>query len=410
MRSLNNILFFIVSIILFVNPLFKYFENVFGFVRINISALSFVTIAITLFLYFLIFSVRKNRFITAFRFKKPLFIFYGLIVFLLIYVTCVSLINIPLKIDYVGAKNYLLRFSDSILKYWAFAMSGLVVIDLLINKMKAKIIQFYWFVLTITYLYFTLTNNLGFSITLDGNAVYILLADAYMMLSVIVLTFQKNVFRKTLILLVAFLVMFALNSRAALFLFILVYALIYSLNHRKVLFLFLAFMTFIFMYFNVYDLIMENASNRMFRFFITGQDSSLTTRGSIFQDGFKELSYQFNWIIGDFLGDYDKNNDSLGGYIHNYLSFLRQFGIIPFFIFSLLLLFLYAKLSLNYLLNRKNKILEFLFVYTTIFFLQIIVARSFTSAYIWISLTAIPLYFYSSKYVKDDINPNASQK
>ena len=155
---------------------------------------------------------------------------------------------------------------------------------------------------------------------------------------------------------------------------------------------------------------MENASNRMFRFFISGQDSSLTTRESILQDGFKELSYQFNWIIGDFLGDYDKNNDSLGGYIHNYLSFLRQFGVIPFFIFSLLLLFLYAKLSLNYLLNRKNKILEFLFVYTTIFFLQIIVARSFTSAYIWISLTAIPLYFYSSKYVKDDINTNASQK
>ena len=410
MRSLNNILFFLVSIILFVNPLFKYFENVFGFVRINISALSFVTIAITIFLYFLIFTARKNRFITAFKFKNPLLIFYGLILFLLIYVTCVSLINIPLKIDYVGAKNYLLRFSDSILKYWAFAMSGLVVIDLLINKMKAKIIQFYWFVLTITYLYFTLTNNLGFSITLDGNAVYILLADTYMMLSVIVLTLQKNVFRKTLILLVALLVMFALKSRAALFLFILVYALIYSLNHRKVLFLFLAFMTFIFMYFNVYDLIIENASNRMFRFFITGQDSSLTNRGSIFQDGFKELSYQFNWIMGDFLGDYDKNNDSLGGYIHNYLSFLRQFGVIPFFIFSLLLLFLYAKLSLNYLLNRKNKILEFLFVYTTIFLLQIIVARSFTSAYIWISLTAIPLYFYSSKYVKYDINTNASQK
>ncbi|MEE3038091.1 MAG: hypothetical protein VX344_06705, partial [Bacteroidota bacterium] len=126
--------------------------------------------------------------------------------------------------------------------------------------------------------------------------------------------------------------------------------------------------------------------------------------------GFKELSYQFNWLIGDFLGDFNKNNDSLGGYIHNYLSFLRQFGIIPFFTFSIVIIFLYTKLLLNYLLNKKIKILEFLFVYTSIFLLQIIVARSFTSAYIWISLTAIPLYFYSSKYVKDDINTNASQK
>ena len=133
-----------------------------------------------------------------------------------------------------------------------------------------------------------------------------------------------------------------------------------------------------------------------------------STRSVIFNEEINKIKYNFGWILGDYLGDYEFKKGNMGRYIHNYFSFLRQFGVFPFLLFSVSIIYLYLKTSVNYIRNRNKKVLEFIFVYTTVYLIQIIVARSFTSAYIWVSLTLIPIYFYSSKYFKNDININAS--
>jgi hypothetical protein len=410
MKILNFFSFFLLSVVLFINPFFKYFENVFNFFRLNISSLYLIILSVILIIYFLIFNVENNRFIFKYNFDKKLIFFSGLVFFILIYISFLSIFYLPFKLDLVGVKNYLIRISDSILKYWIFSIIGFTLLDVFYDKLKRNIIKFYWTVLTVLYLFFTFTNPNGFFIMLDGNAIYILLADSYVMLSILIISFQKNILHKSLILLLSILVLFILKSRAAIFVFILVYLMVFLLSHRKALILFSFLLVFVLIYFDLINLIIDNSSNRMFRFFISGQDSSLSSRSIIFHEQIDKINNNFGWILGDYLGDYDNEKGSLGRYIHNYFSFLRQFGIIPFFFFSFSIIYLYFKTFVNYLKNRNNKVLEFIFVYTSVFLIQIIVARSFLSAYIWVSLTLIPIYFYSSKYFKNDNNINASKE
>lgn len=408
MKILNLFSFLLVSVVLFINPFFKYFENVFGFLRINISSLYLIILSIILIIYFIFFNVKNNRFLFKNNFDKKFVFFIGIVFFILIYVSFISILYFPFKFDLVGIKNYLIRFSDSILKYWVFSIIGFTLLDVFYDKLKKNIIKFYWIILTLVYLYFTFTNQYGFFIRLDGKAIYILLADSYMMLSILVISFQKNILYKSLILLTSIIVLFILKSRAALFVFVLVYLIIFLLRYRGALILFSCLLVSTLIYYDLINLILENSSNRMFRFFISGQDSSLSTRSVIFNEEINKIKYNFGWILGDYLGDYEFNKGSMGRYIHNYFSFLRQFGVFPFLLFSVSIIYLYLKTSVNYIRNRNKKVLEFIFVYTTVYLIQIIVARSFLSAYIWVSLTLIPIYFYSSKYFKNDININAS--
>ncbi|MGB1932078.1 MAG: hypothetical protein ACPHL8_03415 [Flavobacteriales bacterium] len=408
MKILNLFSFLLVSVVLFINPIFKYFENVFGFLRVNISSLYLIILSIILIIYFIFFNIKNNRFLFKNNFDNKFVFFIGLVFSILIYVTFISILYFPFKFDLVGIKNYLIRFSDSILKYWVFSIIGFTLLDVFYDKLKKNIIKFYWIILTLVYLYFTFTNQYGFFIRLDGKAIYILLADSYMMLSILVISFQKNILYKSLILLTSIIVLFILKSRAALFVFVLVYLIIFLLRYRGALILFSCLLVSTLIYYDLINLILENSSNRMFRFFISGQDSSLSTRSVIFNEEINKIKYNFGWILGDYLGDYEFNKGSMGRYIHNYFSFLRQFGVFPFLLFSVSIIYLYLKSSVNYIRNRNKKVLEFIFVYTTVYLIQIIVARSFLSAYIWVSLTLIPIYFYSSKYFKNDININAS--
>jgi len=352
--------------------------------------------------------VKNKRFLFKNNFDKKFIFFIGLVFFILIYVSFISILYFPFKSDLVGIKNYLIRFSDSILKYWVFSIIGFTLLDVFYDKLKKNIIKFYWIILTLVYLYFTFTNQYGFFIRLDGKAIYILLADSYMMLSILVISFQKKILYKSLILLTSIIVLFILKSRAALFFFVLVYLIIFLLRYRGALILFSCLLVSTLIYYDLINLILENSSNRMFRFFISGQDSSLSTRSVIFNEEINKIKYNFGWILGDYLGDYEFKKGNMGRYIHNYFSFLRQFGVFPFLLFSVSIIYLYLKTSVSYIRNRNKKVLEFIFVYTTVYLIQIIVARSFTSAYIWVSLTLIPIYFYSSKYFKNDININAS--
>ena len=66
----------------------------------------------------------------------------------------------------------------------------------------------------------------------------------------------------------------------------------------------------------------EIANNRMVRLVFGSYDLSQSMRGNQLNAGIEDLSSV--WILGDFMGDIDKNFGLRGNYIHNYLSFWRQ--------------------------------------------------------------------------------------
>ena len=65
----------------------------------------------------------------------------------------------------------------------------------------------------------------------------------------------------------------------------------------------------------------------MVRLLYGANDLSKNMREVELERGLDDLSNV--WILGDFMGDIDKNFENQGLYIHNYLSFWRQFGLIP---------------------------------------------------------------------------------
>ena len=121
-------------------------------------------------------------------------------------------------------------------------------------------------------------------------------------------------------------------------------------------------------------------------------DLSNSMRDEQLELGLKDLSEV--WILGRFMGDVEKNFGDRGDYIHNYLSFWRQFGLLPFIIFCYLVSTNFLKLFFHYKSNSKvNELGNFLFYFTLFCLLQIILARSFVFSYIWLSIGGIISYF-----------------
>lgn len=399
--SLNKILSYLSCAVLFfltiIKPLSKYFEYVHGGIRINSALTLILLLFVIIVVYSLKFGKSYGKLITEYKMSNKYKFCMLSVSLILIYITFVSFINLFSIGTEVGYLNFFGRFSDTVLKYWSFVILGIFILDIFDNKGWERVFKIGWWVFFSVVLYFTITNEDGYKLYLNDYAIYLSLADPFALLSIIHLSFYSNSFLKTFYLILSSIILFILMSRAALFIFLLAYLIIYIKNHKKTLFfVLLSFFIFIH-YFDLLDLILEDSGNRMFRFFLSGEDSSLDKRGVLMQDGLIEIKE--NWLFGCYMGDYLKNG-FWGGYIHNYLSLWRQFGLIPFVMFLLSIIIFYFRVMFEYFSKPHNTILEFLYVFITFFVIQILFARSFTSAYIWMMLTTIPIYFYTNKYEK----------
>ena len=105
-----------------------------------------------------------------------------------------------------------------------------------------------------------------------------------------------------------------------------------------------------------------------------------------------------------FMGDIESNFGNEGRYIHNYLSFWRQFGLIPFLVFFLLLGYKSISICYEWLRDKKfNPVVQFLFYFTIFALLEIVIARSYVFPYIWLSISGIAV-FMGSKRQKNESN------
>ena len=134
----------------------------------------------------------------------------------------------------------------------------------------------------------------------------------------------------------------------------------------------------------------------MIRLIFGSYDLSQSVRQNQLDAGIEDLSSV--WILGDFMGDIDENFGLRGNYIHNYLSFWRQFGFIPFLAFVVILLGCSFKIFKYWIANKDvNGLPLFLFCFTVFALLEIILARSFVYPYIWMSIGGINAYFNYDK-------------
>ena len=385
--SLNlKISFVFLSIFLFFKPLYKYFEYVFNFPRINIS--------IIYFLLFLGLILSTIYYLKDNYNQKILSSFW-----LLLMVSVIQLISFPWAVDYSndGLRIYLITISRSLVQYWLFWFAGLYIKDILGNDKFWKLMSYLWLTLVCMILYSAFSNNI-FGIMLDGAGIYLMLADSFAIFSIFILCVTKNTKKQTFIIFVAIICLFALFSRSSLYCFVIV-AFLFLYNQNKKVF-FISLLSFVaFIYFSVNNGLIED---RMLRLLVGASDTSQNMRQEHLIRGLNHLSN--NWLLGTFMGDIESNFGNEGRYIHNYLSFWRQFGLIPFLVFFLLLGYKSISVCYEWLRDKNfNPVVQFLFYFTIFALLEIVIARSYVFPYIWLSISGIAV-FMGSKRQKNESN------
>ena len=134
----------------------------------------------------------------------------------------------------------------------------------------------------------------------------------------------------------------------------------------------------------------------MFSLILGSDDYSKSEREQLLATGLNEL--QNYWLLGKFMSEVEYNNGKTGKYIHNYLSFWKQFGFFPFIILFYIIFTNYIKLFILYIKNSiRNPKLYFICYVTTFVLLEICFARSYQHPYIWMSVSGIPVFLRYKK-------------
>lgn len=249
----------------------------------------------------------------------------------------------------------------------------------------SRIILYLFIFNSLLWLYYTDFSHLmiNFSLIKDEEmtAIYLEMGKGYATLSMLALyVTKKRRFLSLLITLVSIMVLFFINSRASLYIYILtlIFPMIYYQYYRLAIVVGCVLLFFLLPFFVDMDMLMNS---RVLRLILhLDQDTSLHARNLFMQ---QELSALWeHWFWGDYFGYYKRW--SLGGYIHNYLSFWAQYGLIPF-IMICFLIFYSLKVHIRYFFKYKEKVMfqNMVFLYALVL---IIGASAYMNTEIWFVL------------------------
>jgi len=219
----------------------------------------------------------------------------------------------------------------------------------------------------------------------SNRAFTLMLSDSYAVVSFFALMITNKQVPRLLIVFVSLSCLFFISSRTAFIVFSLTVLIVFSrdlLNFRALLPL-LLFM------FSVYSFILflyDNSTGYSSRLFnLSSDDVSYLARVDMFISGLEGIAK--NIFFGDFSGQLtiasDDKGARWGGYIHNFLSYFRQFGIVAFLlVVTMLLSALYA----CYVAFKKRIFNSDLSVISIIIYIVLIYTLSRGYVYSWLFL------------------------
>ncbi|OEF10074.1 hypothetical protein [Aliivibrio logei] len=199
--------------------------------------------------------------------------------------------------------------------------------------------------------------RLDYSLLKDPSliGVYLIVGDA-LCFSAIFWCIRNNINLSSFIMMIFFLIVLYLNnSRASFFVFCIVFILTlwYFYFFKKTIIVIIISILSLILILIYYDSIMMvlSLNERMALVLSGGTDYSSNSRSLLLSSGFDSILN--HWFIGD-LGGQINSSGRLGGYIHNVLSYWRQFGLAVFLLLliPMIYLFLYM-LSIPHKINKE---------------------------------------------------------
>ncbi|MBF7071674.1 hypothetical protein [Aliarcobacter butzleri] len=132
------------------------------------------------------------------------------------------------------------------------------------------------------------------------------------------------------------------------------------------------------------------------------QDGSFNERLEQFKYGIEAIKN--NWFFGQYAGQVifhegSKYSAGLGSYMHNILSFYRQYGLVFFLIFSIYYLYLYLKIYLQFLKSDDEKI-ETSFYFGTLVLMYLLFFHAYDYPFIWFAFAFMNFVHLENKNKK----------
>ncbi|MGF1863643.1 hypothetical protein, partial [Photobacterium profundum] len=289
-----------------------------------------------------------------------------------------------------------------IIKYISAFLVGFLLYDLILNK-RFYFIFLYLSLIALT-LFFIDFNTFVFDFSIyddikDRNS-YLILSDIFTVCHFLAVPLIKNKTLRCVFTLVSVFILFSLGSRTSLY--IMVFVSLYLeliLNSKELKRNTLVLLSIIVPLFFIDFNHLLDLNERMFGFLFGHSDYSVTARTMLSINGVNAISN--NLFFGDFMGQVNHGGGGtlLGSYMHDYRSYLRQFGLIgfiPFVILQFWLIYIYIALQINskhyYEPYRNVFICVFLFL-----FIETLSSRAFNYSF-WMLLVGLSISIFNRNF------------
>ena len=402
-RSLKINVFNVLSLMLLlielvIKPIFKYYEYHHDGFRLNFSIVSSMIALLFAVQIILNLVSKKIKFNKNIQYSLPIIIFICIYFIVLVNYPFISSLPIfRIKIFYLE------YFSMIVVSSFLYYVLGFFILDIVKKRPFRICLLFSWIAYTTIIFMNTGFESSFLKSTLEidvTNPNYIMLSDAYALLSILIIPFTKRLSSRLFIFIISSMALYFLMSRASLYTFILLnFIVLVLINHKLIwLTIVLILTSFIFIDWEFFTRI--NSNNRMFRLITFGNDLSKNSRNMIFESGLKSI-YE-NWFFGQFMGDVISRKNT-GTYIHNIFSIWRQFGLLIFILVIFNIFYIYIKFALSSFKDFKwDAKQQFVFILSMYCLILFVFARSFLFAEFWLVFSLIPSYL--SKKSKSNFN------
>ncbi|MCG3674651.1 O-antigen ligase family protein [Aliarcobacter butzleri] len=255
--------------------------------------------------------------------------------------------------------------------------------------------------LLISFLLFILNFNID---NLKYMLKHQLLGGTLPFVGILTFVFIKDRKVKIIIATLVLIMLYFIHSRASFYSFIVVYTffILKELGVKKSIYIFFTILAIssILYFFNIIE-----PSKRMLGISQISQDGSFNERLEQFKYGIEAIKN--NCFFGQYAGQVifhegSKYSAGLGSYMHNILSFYRQYGLVLFLIFSIYYLYLYLKIYLQFLKSDDEKI-ETSFYFGTLVLMYLLFFHAYDYPFIWFAfafMNFVHLENKNKKYVK----------
>ncbi|ULN64470.1 hypothetical protein MID13_01090 [Vibrio gigantis] len=309
--------------------------------------------------------------------------------------------------DGVSSFNFHLLLLISIPTYFFIGMAISITLSRNVN-----LILFDYFVLFCIVVLVSLNTNFQYmrlafeSFTVD-KAVYLFLGDILVLVAIYYMS-ALFMYRKYKFIFFIFVVLlFIVYSRTSLYFFVssVIACEFILINKKKKLLLLFLFLCCSYLIYSYQDSLLNmNFSysiNRMLFVFLGGSDGSLSGRELIFIESTSSLFD--SWFLGDF-SDQINIFGSWSFYIHNIVSYLRQFGILTFIsvVYILIQSLLYF---IPHVVNPERKLIERKYIFGLLLTIFLILIYSFSRSYNYAYLFLLPGYIIGLKSNEKKENP-----